>query len=155
MQLFSIFLLSSLCSSLAHIFAGRSMAAVCGSGAVIGVFTAWTVLAKKFLQQQLPMWTIYLQLSSLVGLNLLLGLLQPAIGVASIIGGMVGGVLAVKLAGPVAAALQWSVTLPVLASLFILKLILDAAKGVLAAGLMAAVFVAQLGSNLVQTVRRV
>lgn len=155
MQLFSIFLISCLCSSIAHIFAGRSMVAVCGSGAVIGVFTTWTLLAGRFLQQRLPMWTLYLQLGSLVGLNLLLGLIQPAVGVASVLGGVIGGVLAVNATGLVAMALQWAIMLPVLTSLFILKVLFDAAKGMLTVGLMATVFAAQLGSNVVQIVRRV
>lgn len=155
MQLIAIFIIASVSASVAHIVAGRSMVAVCGSGAVIGVFTTWTVLASKHLQQKIPMWTVYFQLGSLVALNLLLGLLQPAVGVASILGGMVGGVLAVNFAGPVALALQWSITLPVLATLFVLKLAFDAAKGLLAAAMVAVVFVTQFMTNMAQAVRRV
>lgn len=155
MALVAIFLVTSLCSSVAHIIAGRSMTAVCGSGAVIGVFTAWAVLANKSLKHQIPARAVNVQLASLVLLNLVVGWLQPAVGIASIVGGLLGGALALLVAGPVAVALQWCLALPVIATLFLLKLMLDAAKGLLNAVLMVVVVISQWTASLVQSVRRV
>jgi hypothetical protein len=155
MELLSTYVITSFCASFAHMVAGSTMVGVAGAGAVMGVYTTWLILAVQHLSQDVPTGRLYVNVGVLLLLSLGLGVLQPAIGAASVLGGMLGGAIAVKLAEPLAAAMRWSLGMPVLLLLLVLRLGIDALKLLLLALVPLVVAGVQGVVGVVQAVRRV
>ncbi|KAF6263023.1 hypothetical protein COO60DRAFT_1458304 [Scenedesmus sp. NREL 46B-D3] len=155
MELSATYVITSLCASFAHMVAGGTMVCVAGAGAVMGVYTTWYILALQHLSRDVPTGRLGVNVGVLLLLSLGLGAVQPAIGAASVVGGVLGGALAVKLAVPVAAAMRWGVSVPVLLLLFVLRMGVDALKLALLAlvPLFAAAVQGVIG--VVQAVRKV
>lgn len=155
MELLATYVITSFCASLAHTAAGSTMVGVAGAGAVLGLYTTWVLLAVQHLSQDVPTARLGINIGVLLLLSLGLGVIQPAIGAASVFGGMFGGVLALKLALPLAAGLRWSLSVPVLLLLFVVRMGIDALK--LALLLLVPLLVAAVQGVLgvVQAVRKV
>jgi hypothetical protein len=154
-ELLTMFLLCSGCACAGHVLAGRCMLCVAAPGTVLGLYTAWTILAAWHLRQDVPMRTIYAQGGLLLGLLLALGLLQPAVGVASLAGGMLGGVLsASRVAGYLAVALRWCMAIPAVGGLLVLRLGFDLLKVTWLGCVFATASAYQLVMDVVKTVRR-
>lgn len=154
LQLLTIFLICTLSSSLAHIFAGRCVMGVTGPGAVLGVYTTWTIVATRYMRIVVPLRTIYIQGVLLLLLLLGLGLLQPAVSAASLLGGIIGGAVAVVAVEPVAAALKWALALPAMAGLVLLRLLIDLVQVLWFSVVFVAAAAWQLVTDIVSTVRR-
>eukprot|EP00775_Hariotina_reticulata_P003565 gene3565-3833_t len=134
MQLISTSLMASVCAAVGHLVGGSSMLGVGGSGMVVGVYVAWVLQAKRHMQEDINMKELYIAAGVLVVLNLLLGMVQPAVGFASLAGGLLGGVLSVKFGGKVSEALYWGLSGPIMAVLLVVRLALDGLKLLVAAG---------------------
>jgi hypothetical protein len=155
MELLATYVITSLCASFAHMVAGSTMVGVAGAGAVMGVYTTWVILAMQHLSQDVPTRRLGINLGVLLLLSLGLGVIQPAIGAASVAGGMLGGAVAVKLALPLAVAMRWSLGFPVLLLLFVLRMGIDALKLALLTLVPVIVAAVQGVVGVVQAVRKV
>jgi hypothetical protein len=135
--------------------AGSTMVGVAGAGAVMGIYTTWFILAVQNLSQDVPTARLGVNVGVLLVLSLGLGVVQPAIGAASVIGGMLGGAIAVKLAVPFAAAMRWGLSVPVLLLLLVMRMAVDALKLALFALVPLLVAGVQGVVGVVQAVRKV
>lgn len=153
LQLLTVFVICSLFASAAHIFAGRCAVGVAGPGAVLGVYTTWSILATQYMRDVVPLRTIYSQGVLFMALMLALGLLQPAVSAASLLGGVLGGAVAVVIAGPVSRALRWCLALPVMAGLLLLRLLIDLLQVLWYVAVLVAAAVWQFVTDTVKTVR--
>lgn len=154
LQLLTVFIICTLTSSLAHIFAGRCPVGVTGPGATLGVYTTWTIVAAHYMRDVVPLRTIYTQGALLLAVLLGLGLLQPAVSPASLLGGSVGGAVAVFVCQPVAEALRWALALPAMVGLVGLRLLIDLVQVLWLSGVFVAAAVWQFMKETVSTVRR-
>lgn len=154
LQLLTIFLICTMCASAAHLFAGRCAIGFLGPGAVLGVYTTWCIVATQNLANVVPLRTIYTQGAMLLVLLLAMSMLQPAQSAASILGGMLGGAVAVKAAGPLSEGVRWGLALPAMAGLLLLKLTIDLAQVLWFAAAFVAATVYQMVADVVVTVKR-
>lgn len=155
MELLAVYAVASVCASLAHLAAGSTVVGIAGAGAVLGVYTAWTILAVQHLKDDVPVWGLGVNAGLVLLLSLGFGVMQPAIGAASVVGGVLGGALALKLAVPLAQALKWGMAVPFLVLLFVVRMGVDAVKLLLLALVPLIIAAVQGVTGLVQTVRRV
>lgn len=137
-----------------HLLLGETRIALCGPGAVLGVYVAWCLQAARHLRGTVPLKALVARCSVLAALWLSCSLLQPAACAASLAGGAIGGAVAAVAAAPLARALRWALAGPVLVSLFAVKLLLDAGKVLLLATISAAGAVSSAAAGLVTGVRR-
>jgi hypothetical protein len=154
LQLLTVFFICTLAASLGHIFAGRCAIGVAGPGAVLGVYTTWSIVATQYMRDVVPLRTVYTQGLMLLALLLVVGLLQPAVSPASLLGGMIGGALAVQIAAPCSKALRWCLALPAMAGLLLLKLLVDLVQVVWFGSVFVAAAAWQFVQDVVGTVRR-
>jgi hypothetical protein len=154
LQLLAVFLICTLAASAGHIFAGRCALGVTGPGAVLGLYTTWSILATQHLRDVAPLRTIYTQGLMLLAVLLALGIMQPAVSAASLLGGVLGGVLAVKAAGPCAEALRWGLAVPAMAGFVLLKLLLDLVHVLWLSAVLIAAACWKVVTDVVTTVRR-
>jgi hypothetical protein len=130
------------------------MLGVGGSGMVVGVYAAWVLQAKLHVQEDINMKELYIAAGVLAVLNLLLGMVQPAVGCASLLGGLFGGLLAVKFGGSVSQALYWGLSGPFMAVLLVIRLVFDGLKLLAAAGAVVVVVSVQWVLGMAQSVKR-
>lgn len=154
LQLLAMFLLCCGCASAAHVAAGRCAVCVAAPGAVLGMYAAWTLVAAQQLRGEVPLRLILSQGLLLAAALLALGLVQPAVGVASLAGGAAGGLLAPLVTAPLSRALRWGLTLPLLCALIGVRVGFDALKLLWLFGVFVAASVYELGRDVVQAVRR-
>lgn len=154
LQLLAVFLICTLAASAGHIFAGRCALGVTGPGAVLGLYTTWSILATQHLRGVVPLRTVYTQGLMLLAVLLALGVVQPAVSAGSLLGGVIGGSLAVKAAEPCAEALKYCLAVPAMAAFVGLKLLLDLVHVLWLVVVLIAAACWQVVKDVVTTVRR-
>lgn len=154
LQLLTVFLITTLTAAAAHLVAGRCELGVMGPGAVLGLYTTWSILAAQYMREVVPLRTILSQGALLLVVMLGLSWLQPAVSAASLLGGVVGGALAVKLVQPLSGVLQWCLAVPAMVGLLLLKLGFDLLQVVWYVVVFVAAAAYQGVADVVRTVRR-
>jgi hypothetical protein len=76
------------------------------------------------------------------------------VSAASLLGGIIGGAVAVVAVEPVAAALKWALALPAMAGLVLLRLLIDLVQVLWFSVVFVAAAAWQLVTDTVSTVRR-
>lgn len=149
-----MFLICTLFASAGHVLAGRCALGVTGPGAVLGVYTSWCIFATQYLRGKAPLRTIYTQGLMLLGVLLVLGAFQPAVSAASLLGGVLGGAVAVYIAEPVSGALRYCLALPAMLGLLLLRLSVELIRVLWVAGVFVAAAAWAFVKDMVGTVRR-
>lgn len=155
LQLLTLFLICTLFASAGHVFAGRCALGVSGPGAVLGVYTAWCVFATRYLRDaNVPLKTVYTQGLMLLAVLMAVGLFQPAVSLGSLLGGVLGGAVAVYCLKPASEVLRYCLAIPAMLGLLLLRLFVELLQVLWFAGVFLAASVWNFTKDMVGTVRR-